>query len=68
MVVGESALLLHSFWSTYTVESNASMLSHVKEIATLLVFGPMRDREDQKLDAAVSLKLQFPNTISSTEG
>ncbi|ORZ16603.1 hypothetical protein BCR42DRAFT_415426 [Absidia repens] len=68
LLVGEAALLLHDFWSAFTPETNESMLLYVKEIATLLVFGPLRDRDDQKLEAAALLKLQYADVLKSAEG
>ncbi|CAO3587682.1 unnamed protein product [Absidia cylindrospora] len=68
LLVGEAALLLHEFWSAFTPETNESMLLYVKEIATLLVFGPLRDRDDQKLEAATLLKLQYADVLKSAEG
>ncbi|KAI8096188.1 uncharacterized protein BX664DRAFT_323334 [Halteromyces radiatus] len=68
LIVGEGALLLHDFWATFTPESNESMLSYVKEIASLLVFGPVRDRNDQRLEASLALKLQYADDLAVAEG
>ncbi|KAI8138427.1 hypothetical protein BJV82DRAFT_631498 [Fennellomyces sp. T-0311] len=62
-VVTQSAKLLHGFWSQHP----ESMLRYAPEIAKLLAYGPLRDREDQKLEAATVIKLQNPETVREAE-
>jgi tRNA guanosine-2'-O-methyltransferase len=67
-VVAQTSKHLHKYWSTFTEDANKSMLQYAPEIAKLLVFGPLRDREDQKLEAAVATKLATPTEILEAEG
>ncbi|KAI7864646.1 hypothetical protein BDF14DRAFT_1987237 [Spinellus fusiger] len=66
--VTQCAELLYKYWSTYTDAANQSMIQYSSEIISLLLFGPMRDREDQKIDAAISVKLQDAETVKEAEG
>ncbi|ORX62740.1 hypothetical protein DM01DRAFT_1403192 [Hesseltinella vesiculosa] len=67
-IVHDMTVVLHEFWSSHSPQANASMLLYTKEIARLLTFGPLRDREDQKLDAAMYRKLASPETLAKTDG
>ncbi|GAA5797284.1 hypothetical protein HPULCUR_002665 [Helicostylum pulchrum] len=67
-VVAQTSKLLHNYWSTFTEDANKSMIQYAPEIAKLLVFGPLRDREDQKLEAAIAAKLATPTEILEAEG
>jgi hypothetical protein len=60
--------LLHNYWSQYTPESMQSMIQYADEIASLLTFGPLRDREDQKLEAALGLKIASPAEREQADG
>ncbi|KAI7902965.1 uncharacterized protein BX663DRAFT_551827 [Cokeromyces recurvatus] len=64
----QTAHLLHAYWSTFTNEANQSMLNYIHELRKLLVFGPLRDRDDQKLEAALATKIASPEEISASEG
>ncbi|KAI9494149.1 hypothetical protein BDB00DRAFT_928434 [Zychaea mexicana] len=72
-VVTQCATLLHTFWTTKDqngatkVAADKSMLYYAPEIVRFLVYGPLRDREDQKLEAATAVKLQDPQTIRESE-
>ncbi|KAI7894857.1 uncharacterized protein EV154DRAFT_599678 [Mucor mucedo] len=67
-VVAQTSKLLHNFWSTFSEDANKSMVQYAPEIAKLLVFGPLRDRGDQKLEAAIAAKLATPTEILEAEG
>ncbi|CAO3698396.1 unnamed protein product [Rhizopus stolonifer] len=67
-IVAQAADLLHDYWSTFTPEACESMQQYAPEFAKLAVFGPLRDREDQKLEAAVSLKLANEDELSEADG
>ncbi|KAI8074159.1 hypothetical protein BC940DRAFT_290184 [Gongronella butleri] len=67
-IVHDTAKLLHAFWSTHTPAADASMLQYTKEIAKLLVFGPPRERSDQRLDAALYRKLASQDTLEESDG
>ncbi|RCH86084.1 hypothetical protein CU098_001180, partial [Rhizopus stolonifer] len=67
-IVTQAAKLLHAYWSTFTPEADQSMSQYASEIAALAVFGPLRDREDQKLEAAFAAKLATPAEILDAEG
>ncbi|KAI9478551.1 MAG: hypothetical protein EXX96DRAFT_571334 [Benjaminiella poitrasii] len=64
----QAANLLHAYWSTFTKEANQSMLDYVQEFRKLLVFGPLRDRDDQKIEAALATKLASPEEIREAKG
>ncbi|KAI9275765.1 hypothetical protein BDA99DRAFT_195528 [Phascolomyces articulosus] len=66
-VVTQCATLLHAFWSEHTEVSDRSMLHYAPEIAKFLIYGPLRDRDDQKLEAALAIKLQEPETVREAE-
>jgi hypothetical protein len=44
------------------------LIQYAPEIAKLLVFGPLRDRDDQKLEAAITAKLATPTEVEAAEG
>lgn len=67
-IVAQTSKLLHDYWSSFSGEANRSMLQYAPELAHLLVFGPLRDRDDQKLEAAIATKLATPVEISEAEG
>ncbi|KAI8643710.1 hypothetical protein BD408DRAFT_341945 [Parasitella parasitica] len=67
-IVAQTSHLLHQYWATMTKEANQSMIQYVPEIAKLLVFGPLRDRDDQKIEAALTTKLASPAEILEAEG
>lgn len=67
-VVAQTSKLLHNYWSTFSDDANKSMIQYAPEIAKLLVFGPLRDRGDQKLEAAIATKLATPTEILEAEG
>ncbi|KAI9281150.1 hypothetical protein BY458DRAFT_430265 [Sporodiniella umbellata] len=67
-IVAQTAKLLHDYWSTLSQEASESMQQYAPEIAKLAVFGPLRDREDQKLESALSLKLAGQEELSEAEG
>ncbi|KAI9323060.1 hypothetical protein BX666DRAFT_2016546 [Dichotomocladium elegans] len=66
-IVTQCVERLHAYWSTHTPEADDSMLQYIPEIAKLLIFGPLRDRDDQKLEAAVAYKLEDPAIIHEAE-
>ncbi|KAI9019565.1 hypothetical protein CLU79DRAFT_888618 [Phycomyces nitens] len=66
--VTQCAELLYNYWSTYTDEANKSMIQYAPELVRLLLFGPMRDREDQKIDATIAVKLEGPAAAKEAEG
>ncbi|KAF7728535.1 Tar (HIV-1) RNA binding protein 1 [Apophysomyces ossiformis] len=67
-VMAQCAQCLHAYWSTFTEEANSSMLQYPQQVVKLLVFGPLRDREDQKIEASVMRKLQIPSIVEETQG
>ncbi|KAI8988894.1 hypothetical protein BDB01DRAFT_719270 [Pilobolus umbonatus] len=67
-VVAQTSRKLHEYWSQFTKETDRSMLNYAPEIAKLLVFGPLRDRDDQKIEAAISLKLATSEEQQEAEG
>ncbi|KAI8359079.1 hypothetical protein EDC96DRAFT_545587 [Choanephora cucurbitarum] len=67
-IVAQATKLLHDYWSQFTPETDQSMLQYASEIAQLAVFGPLRDREDQKLEAAFATKLASATDINEAEG
>ncbi|KAG1051318.1 hypothetical protein G6F43_006464 [Rhizopus delemar] len=67
-IVAQASKLLHDYWATFTPEACQSMQQYASEFAKLAVFGPLRDREDQKLEAAISLKLAEVEELSDAEG
>ncbi|KAI8390273.1 hypothetical protein BD560DRAFT_362076 [Blakeslea trispora] len=67
-IVAQAAKLLHGYWSQFTPETDQSMLQYASEIARLAVFGPLRDRDDQKLEAAFATKLASAAAIQEAEG
>ena len=62
-VVAQMAKLLHAFWLTRP----ELMVDYASEIVKLLAYGPLRDREDQKLEAATVIKLQNAETIREAQ-
>lgn len=66
-VVAQCASQLYEFWSTHSSEANQSMLQYARDIGRLLVFGPMRERDDQKLEAVVAHKYEEPETIQEAQ-
>lgn len=67
-IVAQTSKHFHKFWSTFTEEANKSMIQYAPEIANMLVFGPLRDRDDQKIEAAIATKLASPAQILEAEG
>ncbi|EPB84910.1 hypothetical protein HMPREF1544_08345 [Mucor circinelloides 1006PhL] len=67
-IMAQTSRLLHQYWSSMTEESNQSLIQYVPEVAKLLVFGPLRDRDDQKIEAALTTKLATPAEILEAEG
>lgn len=67
-IMAQTSHLLHQYWSRMTDESNRSLIQYVPEVAKLLVFGPLRDRDDQKIEAALTTKLATPAEILEAEG
>ncbi|CAO3620518.1 unnamed protein product [Mucor fragilis] len=67
-IMAQTSRLLHQYWSSMTPESNQSLIQYVPEVAKLLVFGPLRDRDDQKIEAALTTKLATPAEILEAEG
>lgn len=67
-VVAQTSKLLHNYWSTFTEDANKSMIQYAPEMVKLLVFGPLRDREDQKLEGAIATKLATSTEILEAEG
>lgn len=67
-IMAQTSHLLHQYWSKMTEESNQSLIQYAPEIAKLLVFGPLRDRDDQKIEAALTTKLATPAEILEAEG
>lgn len=67
-IMAQTSRLLHQYWSSMTEESNQSLIQYVPEVAKLLVFGPLRDRDDQKIEAALTTKLATPAEILQAEG
>ncbi|CEP13385.1 hypothetical protein [Parasitella parasitica] len=67
-IMAQTSHLLHQYWSTMTKEANESLIQYAPEIAKLLVFGPLRDRDDQKIEAVLATKLASPAEILEAEG
>lgn len=67
-IIAQASKHLHSYWSTFTEDANKSLIQYAPEIAKLLVFGPLRDRDDQKLEAAITAKLATPTEVEAAEG
>ena len=67
-IIAQVSKHLHGFWSTFTKEATRSMLQYTPEIAKLLTFGPLRDRDDQKIEAAITTKLATPAEVIDAEG
>ncbi|KAI8384828.1 uncharacterized protein BYT42DRAFT_563768 [Radiomyces spectabilis] len=67
-IVSETVEILHSYWATMTPEACQSMLQYTSRIAKLLLFGPLRDREDQKVEASITLKLQTQAAVEAAAG
>lgn len=67
-IIAQVSKHLHSYWSTFTEDATKSMIQYAPEIAQLLVFGPLRDRDDQKLEAAITIKLASAQDILDAEG
>ncbi|ORE16390.1 hypothetical protein BCV71DRAFT_265697 [Rhizopus microsporus] len=67
-IVAQASKHLHSYWSTFTEDACRSMQQYAPEFSKLAVFGPLRDREDQKLEAAISLKIATSEELEEAEG
>lgn len=67
-IVARTAELLHNYWSSFTEETVQSMIDYAPELAQLLVFGPLRDREDQKIEAALASKIATEEEVLEAEG
>ncbi|KAG0167145.1 Tar (HIV-1) RNA binding protein 1 [Apophysomyces sp. BC1034] len=67
-IVAQCTECLHAYWSTFTDASIQSMLQYSQQIVKLLLFGPLRDREDQKVEAAIMRKLQAPSVVEEVQG
>lgn len=67
-IVAQASNHLHSYWSTFTEDACRSMQQYAPEFSRLAVFGPLRDREDQKLEAAISLKVATSEELEEAEG
>lgn len=67
-IVGQCATQLHAYWKNFTRESDQSMLAYCPQFMRLLVYGPLRDREDQKLEAAIAVKLEEPSVVQEATG
>jgi tRNA guanosine-2'-O-methyltransferase len=67
-IVAQMASNYYNFWSKLTDDSLASLQQYKSEFTQLLIYGPMRDREDQKMDGVLLLKATPSQDIAEADG
>lgn len=67
-IVSQCATRCYDFWRQNTTEAISSLVLYKNEVIQLLVFGPLRDREEQKIDSAIAYKLEGREIIDDVEG
>jgi hypothetical protein len=67
-IVAQMASNYYSFWSKLDDASVASLVQYKSEFIQLLIYGPIRDRDDQKMDGALLLKSTSLEEIAEADG
>ncbi|RUS24460.1 hypothetical protein BC938DRAFT_473545, partial [Jimgerdemannia flammicorona] len=67
-IVTQCVSRCYGFWRLYTAEALSSLALYKNEVVQMLVFGPLRDREEQKIDSAIVYKLEGQDIGSDVEG
>lgn len=67
-IVAQMAAHYYDFWSKDVTEIVVSLEQYKSEFIQLLIYGPVRDRDDQKIDGALLLKSTAIEEVTEAEG